>query len=180
MKIAFRGVHIFTATSALCGSMALAWLAFAESESPPLKHRARAASIAIPKIPTRQLAADFEAIVRRPLFSPTRKPSPLPEAAPQPIPARQEPPPTPLVATLIGIVISPDVRSAVLRMSDGKNITIAEGESVDGWKLSEVMPDAARFKHVAATVELSFPVSQPHVNPTRSSALSAAPVRRRW
>jgi hypothetical protein len=163
-----------------CGSSAFAWFAFPEGDASLPQPAPRLAPPALPRMPSRTLASNFDAIARRPLFAQTRKPSPPPEAAPQPVPAKPEVPTIPLAATLIGIVMSPDLRSAVLRMPNGKNITVAEGDSVDGWKLSEVLPDAARFKNVAATVELSFPVSPPSANSTRSSALPAVPVRRRW
>jgi hypothetical protein len=181
MKAAFTRMHIImvAATTLLGGSITFGWLASRKDEAPSLQPAERAAPLAVPNMPTQKLASGFEAIVKRPLFSQTRRPSPPPEPAPPPISASQEPPAAPLAATLIGIVISPDMRSAVLRMADGKNVAVAEGDSVDGWKLSEVMPDAARFKHVATTIELSFPVPQPPANPTRSSGPPAPLVRRR-
>jgi type II secretory pathway component PulC len=173
-------MQVFLVASALTGgAIAFGWLAFAENEAPFLKPAAQATPLVVPKMPPRRATSDFEAIVKRPLFSETRRPSSPPEPAPTPIPSKQEAPAVPLAATLIGIVISPDTRTAVLRMGDGKNVTVAEGESVDGWKLSQVMPEAVRFQHVATTIELSFPIPQPPTNPTRSSALPVAPVRRR-
>lgn len=180
MRIVFPRMQVFMIASALAGgSAAFGWLASAEKETPFSKPEPPATPLVLPKMPPKRVAYDFEAIVKRPLFSETRRPSPPPELAPTPIPAKPEASAAPLAATLIGIVISPDMRTAVLRMADGKNVTVSEGDSVDGWKLSQVMPDVARFQHVARTIELSFPVPQPSTTPTRSSALPAAPVRRR-
>ena len=159
--------------------MVFGWLAPGEDEAPLLKPAQHAARPTIPEMPSQKLAPAFEAIAKRPLFSQSRRPSPPPEPTPPPVAAKQEPPTAQLGATLMGIVISPDVRSAILRMTDGKNVAVVEGDSIDGWKLSEVMPDGARFKNVAATIELSFPVSQASANPTRPLGLSGAPVRRR-
>jgi hypothetical protein len=174
--------HLLMAAATLLGggSIAFGWFVSVPDEMPRLMPAQRATPPIIPKMPPQKLAPDFKAIVERPLFSQTRRPSPPPAPTPSVIVAKQDAPPAPLVATLIGIVISPDIRSAVLRMGDGKNITITEGDSVDGWKLSEVLPDTARFKHVATTIELSFPVLPKNVaNVTRPSALAATPVRRR-
>ncbi len=182
MNVALTRFHILMASATLLGggSIAFGWLVSTADEMPFLKPAQRATPPIIPKMPAQKLTSDFKAIVERPLFSQTRRPSPPPEPAPPAIAAKQEAPAAPLAATLIGILISPDIRSAVLRMADGKNVTIMEGDSVDGWKLSEVLPDIARFKHVTTTIELSFPVlQQSPAKIAQPSILAATPVRRR-
>jgi len=128
-------------------------------------------------MPSRTLASNFEAIAERPLFSQTRRPAP-PKPPPAATEIKQEPPP-PLAATLLGIVISPSARSAVVRLTRGKTVTVAEGEFVDGWELKRVMPDLARFQYKTATAELSFPIHQALASQTSSSNAPGALVRRR-
>jgi hypothetical protein len=172
MRIA---VSVFTL---VIGAMVLGWAVSADSETPALPVFPPAVLSPVPKMPSRTLASNFEAIVERPLFSQTRKPAP-PKPPPAAAEIKQEPPPPPLAGTLLGIVISPSVRSAVVRLTGGKTVTVAEGEFVDGWELKRVMPDLAQFQNNAATVELSFPIHQALASQANPSAAQGALVRRK-
>jgi len=127
----------------------------------------------LPAATTRELAPieGFAAIAERPLFAPSRRPAPqapsLGTVAAAPMNA------APLSVVLIGVLLSPRRHSAVLRLADGKNKTLAEGDSIDGWKLERVLPDRASFQSGETRVELLFPLHQ-----ASAAAANAAPATR--
>jgi hypothetical protein len=88
----------------------------------------------------------FREIADRPLFSPARRPFVPPppqtvlavaQVAPPP------PPPEPPASRVLAVVIGPDRRAAVLRLTTGKTAVILEGERVGDWILTSVLPDRA-------------------------------------
>jgi general secretion pathway protein N len=175
-----RPVRIVALTLTLVsGAIAFTWMISAEDEAPAAVPPAASLPTA-PKMPSRELGSEFREISQRPLFSRSRLPAPpkLPEPAPASTPAQHEPAPT-FSVTLAGVLISPDRRSAVVRLASGKTTTVAEGETVDGWKLERVAPDLALFRYRAATVELSFPVHQASVRGTNTAAPLNLPALRR-
>jgi len=122
----------------------------------------------------------FKEIVERPLFAPTRRPlsQPAPvvptvEVKPSPVTA-----PT-LAAALVGVLISPTGRFAVVRWSDGKNTTVAEGAAVDGWLLKRVMPDRALFISGSTNAEVTFPTYQAPSTVASATQRPAVAIRRR-
>jgi general secretion pathway protein N len=91
-------------------------------------------------VPLNPLAENSEqrlsATLDRPLFSPTRRPPPLPvarAAAPPPPPA---PPPN---VVLIGTVMDGENARALIRTGmDGKMLRAQIGDDVGGWKVSQI------------------------------------------
>jgi len=85
--------------------------------------------------PLDQLSATLD----RPLFSPTRHPSPPP---PPPSPTVQvvappPPPPSPPNLVLFGVVIDGEGARAVVR-ADNKLLRAQIGDDIDGWKVSQI------------------------------------------
>ena len=159
------------------GAMLLAWAVSAEGEVSGLAMTSRLAALAIPKMPAKTAMANFEAIVARPLFLEARRPAlPKPAVAA----ADQQEAPTPsFAATLLGVIVSPSVKSAIVRLASGKSVAVAEGETVEGWQLKRVTPEAAEFQQRTATTELTFPVRQAFAGPASPAAGLSALVRRR-
>jgi hypothetical protein len=106
-------------------------------------------------------APTFAAIAQRPLFLPGRRPEPEPASPPPapPAPAQPAAPPA-LSATLVGVLISPTGRSAILRLGDGKSATVPEGGTVQGWTLKQVSPDRVSFVSGSTSIDLAFPTHQ--------------------
>jgi hypothetical protein len=160
------------------GAMLLAWAVSAEDEVRGLAMTSRLAALAIPKMPAKTATANFEAIVARPLFLEPRRPAP-----PKPLAAaadQQQAATPPFAATLLGVIVSPSVKSAIVRLASGKSVTVAEGETVEGWQLKRVTPEAAQFQQRTATTELAFPARQAFAGPAPpATGLSALVHRRR-
>ena len=113
----------------------------------------------------------FAAIAVRPLFSDTRRPSPLAEKTK---PKKAEPPPKAIKFSLVGIVLSADDHMALLQKKHPKElILVAKGERIDGWLVETIMPDRVVFRNgkVQKVIELR--------NITPTSPHSPKPVRRR-
>ena len=122
----------------------------------------------------------YAAIAERPLFQPSRRPA-VPPPPPAPLPVRAAaaaplppppppPPPAPVLApmTLLAVIISADKREAVLGLSGGKSSTLAEGEALDGWTLTKVLPDRVVFRIAETEREVAFPVTQTPTRPAES------------
>jgi general secretion pathway protein N len=125
-------------------------------------------------------ATAFAAVVQRPLFLPNRKPEP--EIAPSPIVAEvpaQPAAPLPLSATLVGVLMSPDGSSAILRLEDGKTATLREGGIIQGWTLKQIAPDRVSFLLGSTNLDLAFPTRQASPTAGSTPAQSVAAVRRR-
>jgi hypothetical protein len=112
-----------------------------------------------------------------PLFSPTRTP---PDQAPPPGSPAAQPaaPPSPMPA-LVGLVSRTRGRGvALVKASNGQTVTIAPGESVDGWRLVAIGRDRATFasngeRRVAA---LDFSNKGSGESPSAPSPSSTAPI----
>jgi hypothetical protein len=127
-------------------------------------------------------AAAFAAIAQRPLFLPSRRPEP----ATPPLPVQAERPAQPaappaLSATLVGVLLSPSGRSAIVRLADGKSATVPEGGTIQGWTLEQVSPDGVLFVWGATRIDLAFPTHQAGPSPGAAHGQSVADiaVRRR-
>jgi general secretion pathway protein N len=97
--------------------------------------------------------AEYPAIAAYPLFYPTRRPwkPPPPEPPAAPIAS-----PSPLTAyTLIGVVVSGNMRSALVRAQASKVLTLSEGEEIDGWTLKSITPERLLFTANEATYEMT-------------------------
>jgi hypothetical protein len=100
--------------------------------------------------------AEYPAIAAHPLFYPTRKPwtpppAPEPEAPPPVVTA-----PSPLNDyTLVGVVVSGNLRSAFVKAQANKILTLSEGQEVEGWTLKEITPERLYFSAGDATYEMT-------------------------
>ncbi len=93
--------------------------------------------------------ANYVEIEQRPLFTNDRKPRPI-EAAGAVAAAPDEPPPVPLNATLLGILMDPDHQVAILRVnSTSAVVRVRQGMplpgDLSGWVLQELSPRKAVF-----------------------------------
>jgi type II secretory pathway component PulC len=156
----------------------------AADEETPSTSTIAGAIAARPAATHRVLAAEtaFAAIAQRPLFLPSRRPEP--EAPPPPAvverPAQPAAPPA-LSATLVGVLISPTGRAAIVRLADGKSATIPEGETLQGWTLKQVSPDGVLFLSGSTSIDLAFPTHQaaPASGAAADQSLAAVAARRR-
>jgi general secretion pathway protein N len=109
----------------------------------------------IAAIPLASLSATRE----RPLFSSTRRPPPVADAAaaeaaaPQPSPS-----PTP---SLLGTVIGPFDRVAVIGRGVEPPASLHVGETAWGWKLRAVGPRSAMLERAGETLTLELPSAAP-------------------
>lgn len=130
---------------------------------------------------------EFAATQARPLFNEDRKPTPdepSEESAPQP-------PSAPLNISLTGVVLTPDVRVAMVQ-DKVKNTSIALKEGMPmpgdqgGWTLTKINPRSAIFRELSGEeieVELTTAVASPKPNapahgqhPANAAAAAAAPT----
>ncbi len=98
-------------------------------------------------------ATRYPAIAEHPLFSPTRQPYVPPKAPPVTVAAR-----APLRDyLLLGTVVEGNTRIALIK-PPGRHGTIraVPGQTIAGWKLREIMPDALEFENGAARFALHF------------------------
>ncbi|MFC3228226.1 hypothetical protein ACFOGJ_13355 [Marinibaculum pumilum] len=97
-------------------------------------------------------------IAAHPLFYPSRKPW-TPPPPPPPPKADETPAAPPLNGyTLVGVVISGDRRSALIKEPSGsKTLVLETGHTLDGWRLQDVMTDKVKFESGKQTFELAFP-----------------------
>jgi general secretion pathway protein N len=116
---------------------------------------------------------NYANIAARPIFRPTRRPPEPVRAEPPPPPptpvvvAPPPPPPSPLPPmTLVGVVIDPAGRTALLQApNQPTTLSVRAGESVEGWLLAEVRPDGVLFRRGAQEQELTFPAQQAQSTP---------------
>ena len=79
----------------------------------------------------------FSAMTERPLFLEGRRPAPEEVAAEQPAPVETKP----LTLKLMGVVVTPKEKTALLVDEQGKYKRVRKGSTVNGWKLFEVYAD---------------------------------------
>lgn len=121
--------------------------------------------------------SQFIEIQNRPLFNDDRKPTP-PETAET---AEEAPPQVPLNVTLTGIIITPDVKLAMLRANNGRGdpVSLHEGMPLPGdqsvWTVVEIQPRKIVLKSGNdETSELPLDVS-PVTPPAPTPRVAAAP-----
>ena len=125
--------------------------------------------------------ASFAEVSQRPLFSADRKP-----IAPDQENAEQQPdaPPVPLQVTLTGVIITPDLKLAMLKdNTTNKDISLREGMPLPGnqagWLLVEVHPRKVVFKNNEDKIsEVELTVSRTSGPPSARMA-GATPVQPR-
>lgn len=96
----------------------------------------------------------YSAIARRPLFSPTRRPTESP--APQ---STSQPRKTPSRFVLSGVVIvSPDEKKiALLRESNSSSVLrLSEGETIGGWRIEKILPDRVIMRSGEESTEIEL------------------------
>lgn len=94
--------------------------------------------------------AALGAIVERPLFTPSRRPPPMPEPviAPRlPVASPPAPPSPPPGYVLLGVIRDGDRAIALLRgREDGRNIRVEAGDVIGGWEISAVRPASVSLR----------------------------------
>ena len=120
--------------------------------------------------PAVQPSSAYEILEERPLLSPTRRPRP-PKAQATPTAAVPQPLPVPAAPTLLGTIISPERRVALVKVDNGPTVTVAEGGHVAGWTLDQVQPSEAMFRMDARVVPVKL-----SWNAARQSAAASSRV----
>ena len=126
----------------------LGWVAYAELRGVDAKQadaQDSAATITRTSVPAKtfQLGrlASLTQIIDRPIFFPDRKrpvpPPPKPAKKPEPKPQK-----APGKVVLLGVIISPNERMALVRdPSSRKILHVSVGQAIDAWKLEQIRPD---------------------------------------
>lgn len=97
----------------------------------------------------------YPAIAEHPLFSPTRRPYVPP---PAPAPAAVAASSALRDYQLLGTVVKGDTAIALLRPpASHETIRAVPGQSIAGWKLRRITPDALQFENGTASFALHFP-----------------------
>jgi hypothetical protein len=118
-------------------------------------------------------AADFKALREMPLFSPDRSAPVImaaPEAPPPVVEVEAPPPPPPPPATapdwqLVGLVRSDRIRSAMFRSPSEPEFTLRQGESRDGWTLTEVGRFDVTLDSSTGRASMRFPENSDSLSP---------------
>jgi hypothetical protein len=107
------------------------------------------AAVAIEDVSEFSLPADsaFAEIVQRPVFSRNRRPPELSRPKEGGGPQSSELPDL----LLVGVIISSDRRVALFDDDSSELLRLAEGETLDGWTLETIQPDAVVFRHGTAS-----------------------------
>jgi hypothetical protein len=104
----------------------------------------------------------FHAMIERPLFMEDRQPftPAAPEQAKESIVPRQAAPVTrPLEHRLIGVILTPEQRIALLQgPRDNKPKHIRPGETIDGWTLDAIQPEQVTLSRAGETQQLALTV----------------------
>jgi hypothetical protein len=96
---------------------------------------------------------DYSAISKRPLFIAGRR---MPPPAPEPVAAAA--PTTAPLPSLVGIMIEPDKKMAVVkRVNDAKILSLEEGQSIDGWLLKDVKNSKITLESGSTQQTLALP-----------------------
>jgi hypothetical protein len=91
----------------------------------------------------------FGEVVARPLFAPTRRPAPPKPKNTQIVSAT-----VPEPFDLVGVVLSPTARAALLRPRvKGKALRVTEGQLVSGWKVREIKSNQVILQPVGSTTD---------------------------
>ncbi|MHB2165339.1 hypothetical protein [Alsobacter sp. R-9] len=124
------------------------------------------AAIAAPAPPQAddpQAETQLRDILERPLFARTRKPGGGPvEAPPAPPPVEEvqapvaEPAAGPPPARVIGVLIAPPVRKALLRFGEATPAWVTEGSSAEGWTVKQIADEGVVITGTAGEVRLDL------------------------
>lgn len=100
--------------------------------------------------------ARYSEITERPLFYPERRPPKEPEPIKTPeLPPEPEQPPKEL--TLIGVLVTPQVTTAMVKIEDEpKTGLLKVGDAIDSWQLAEINPSSILLKKDNETREIEL------------------------
>ncbi len=139
-----RRPRLWLPTSFVVAYLALGWLIYQQlTGAPKTEALARIQPEQVPALeelpPELQFAMaaieDFESVLERPLFSPSRRPAPAEDVAASALDQEFD-------YTLKGVLIDNETRIALLYHKGGAGIARqAEGTKIDGWLLKEVGAD---------------------------------------
>ncbi len=139
-----RRPRLILPTAFVVAYLALGWLIYHQlTGSPNTEAQARAEPATAPSLDelppelqfTMAAIQDFDSVLERPLFSPTRRPPPV-EGGAEPATIRD------FDYALTGVMIDDDARIALFRKTDGSGVVRqAEGTSIEGWLLKDVQSD---------------------------------------
>lgn len=122
-------------------------------------------------------ARGLQDFISRPLFLPSRRARPQPpppapsanERAAEPKPQAPEP-----VLTLLGVILAPHGREAIVRVDGGPAHVLVEGQTIGPWSLRQVLEDRALFATPHGELALAF---SPHKPELPDNTLAAAPAK---
>lgn len=104
----------------------------------------------------------YDAVVDRPIFSPTRRPLPLNEGVDiatlepttPPPEKEQNAPPPPL--RLLGVMGTDNIRQALIQIDTNEADWMVEGTNLTGWTISEIGPNWLDLKSKNETVRIEM------------------------
>lgn len=105
----------------------------------PVMSSRKPPSLALSDRPELQPPSSYAVLEERPLLSPTRRKRPSPTQTPPTVMVPSLPP-SPRLPVLMGTLVSPERRAAIIRVDGGTAYTVAEGSAVAGWTLHQVQP----------------------------------------
>ncbi|MEZ5590280.1 MAG: hypothetical protein R3F53_06060 [Gammaproteobacteria bacterium] len=112
--------------------------------------------------------AQYAETVDRPLFYPERRP-PKPDPEPVAVPEPPAPPPDESEMTLIGVLITPQSTTAMVRVENAEKTDLLKiGDKVETWQLAEIKTESVIFRKGEKTKELTLernqrqPAMRPH------------------
>lgn len=148
------------------------WLPQTGGEAPVISRIAAdpAADAAAPQI-VRPTADSFAEITSRPLFVPNRQPQPPDRAPSGPAPPRPN-------ATVLGIVMTGNTHYALIRHGNPPKLEpLAEGQTVDGWRIQTIANDRVTLRSGSATAD--FPLGGGAASSSANSR-PPAPLSQSW
>jgi general secretion pathway protein N len=151
----------------------LAGLPFLTPEAPaPSTDVKKPAVIASEAPPEKPAISTFAEVVNRPLFTPSRRPTP-PKADTNVAAPKAE------TFDLIGVIISPGSRMALLRtLATSEVMRAVEGQNVGGWEVRSIKPTQVVLQRGGDSEVLKITdavIPQPNVAPSHNSATPANP-----
>lgn len=138
----------------------------------------KAGRSALTRAPRQPSESAYRIIIERPLFNAERRPaqSRLSEG-PVETPTQTN---VPGGYKLLGVIVEAGTRSALIQIAGSPRPTVvAEGGSIDGWRLAEVRDDAVVLERGSSTQELNMVrIAEPRVRSTRSTSPKTTKRRR--
>jgi general secretion pathway protein N len=127
------------------------------SSSPSSSSNAAGARDTVPALPPAAVfrmapRREFRETLARPLFAATRRPPPK-ETEPEP----EKVEPAPVKARLLGVIITPEGRTALVSLPTASDIVqLTIGQRLEGWSLEQILPDRIILRRGALTQEVEI------------------------